>query len=135
MQRTILGGGQAAGRNHSAAAKERMAAPKWCAPRISMADSASFVGRDVTFVGEAEELDLATGTATLRCICSSTRIRVVNLPSNTELSKLNELTIFIESPDQPVVYVSHGMLNDDFSEPIYQQLVRLISTHHRDLFY
>jgi hypothetical protein len=132
MSRTVIGGGRV---NGAAAAKERMADPNWAAPRISMTDANKFAGRDVTFIGETEELDHASGTAVMRCVVSNNQVHIIGVPADAEVSKLNELTCFVEAAGQPVVYVSHGMMNDEFNTQVYSQLLQLIHTHHRDLFF
>uniref|UniRef100_A0A7S1W7Y4 Uncharacterized protein n=1 Tax=Neobodo designis TaxID=312471 RepID=A0A7S1W7Y4_NEODS len=131
MQRTTFGGG-APRADNTAAAKQRAMEPGWASPRIGMNTADQFVGKDVTFVGQAT--DLSDGHATLRCVASGATVNVTQLPAGAELSNFNEMTVFVQAPGT-YVYAHHGMLNDDFAEAPYKQLVELITAHHRDLFY
>jgi hypothetical protein len=132
MQRTMVSGG-ARPTDNIAAAKVRAMEPGWTAARIGMDKAAQFEGRDVTFIGEATGLDEAAATATLRCIVSGASVTVQKLPPNADLSKYNEVTVSVEGG--ACVYASHGMLNDDFAEAPYKQLVELVVAHHKDLFF
>lgn len=114
------------------AVKERQQDPKWSAPRITAADLSKYIGRDVTLVGEAISVDPASGTGQFNCIVTQIPFTVTGMQT-TEVSKLNELTVYVESPTQLVVS-SIGLLNDDFHAQVYGSLVKLIHTHHQDLF-
>lgn len=135
MQRTVVGGGNRPAVNGVAAAKERMADPRWNAPRISMADAAKFAGRDVTFVGTATAVDLGLGTAEFTCVCSGVSVAVYGLPPDAVIATMNEITAYVEAPGRPLLYASHGQLNDDVDVDVYKKLVGLITNHHAELFY
>ena len=130
MQRTTFTSG--GGADNIAAAKKRAMESGWVSPRISMDKADNFVGRDVTFIGQA--IDLGEGTATLRCIVSGATVSIKQMPANVEMSNLNEMTVYVEAPGN-LVYAHHGMLNDDFAEGPYKALVGLIAAHHQDLFF
>ena len=137
MSRTMFNNAGGAKVDNIKAGRDRMADPMWAAPRISAADISKYVGYDITLVGEATSLDFATGTATLTCVVSQKSFDVVGIPPQPhgDMSKLNEITCNVTDVGQPLVYASHGMLNDDFDTAVYAQTVHLINTHHRDLFF
>ncbi len=108
---------------------ERLADPKWSAPRIAVTDAPKYIQRDVTLIGEALQMD--GHNARFRCIASGVEFTLTGIPT-AEWSKVNEITAFNDGGS--LVYAAHGMLNDDFNAETYAAMLRVIHTHHQDLF-